>query len=67
MEKKVFIIPKISCGHCVAAVKEELMEMQGVGSVDGDPAGKSVTVAWEAPATEASIRATLEEINYPAE
>ncbi len=51
----------------VAAVKDELTQMQGVSKVEGDPADKSVTVEWEAPATEASIRATLQEINYPAE
>lgn len=67
MEKQMFTIQAISCGHCVAAVKEELTEMQGVCKVEGDPADKSVTVEWEAPATEASIRATLAEINYPAE
>ena len=66
MQKGTFTIPNISCGHCVNAIKSELSEMTGVASVDGSPEAKQVTVEWEAPATEAGIRATLQEINYPA-
>ncbi|MBI9074246.1 MAG: heavy-metal-associated domain-containing protein [Desulfatibacillum sp.] len=66
MEEKTFSVPKISCGHCVNAIKEELNEMDGVTSVDGDPGTKTIKVQWEAPATEESIRAMLKEINYPA-
>ena len=66
MERKTFNIPNISCGHCVNAIKSELSEMPGVASVDGRPEAKQVSVAWDAPATEDSIRAKLDEINYPA-
>ena len=66
MQKGTFTIPNISCGHCVNAIKSELSEMAGVESVDGSPEAKQVTVKWDAPATEASIRAILKEINYPA-
>jgi copper ion binding protein len=67
MEKKTFSIPNISCGHCVAAIKNELGELDGVKMVAGDPEGKSIDVQWEAPITEDKIRETLKEINYPAE
>lgn len=67
MEKHTFHIPKISCGHCVMAIKNELSEMTGVQSVEGTPEDKSVVVSWEAPASEAAIRDTLQEINYPAD
>jgi copper chaperone len=67
MEKQTFHIPKISCGHCVMAIKNELSEMTGVQSVEGTPADKTVVVSWEAPASEAAIRETLQEINYPAD
>ena len=67
MEKQTFTVPNISCGHCVNAIKEELSEMDGVRRVDGNPDNKSVTVAWDAPATLDTIRETLKEINYPAE
>jgi copper chaperone CopZ len=66
MANETFTIPNISCGHCVAAVKDELSELAGVQSVEGDPTTKAVTVQFEAPATVAQIRSKLTEINYPA-
>jgi len=44
MEKQTFIIPNISCGHCVMSIKGELNEIDGVKSVEGDPDSKSITV-----------------------
>ena len=66
MEKKIFSIPNISCGHCVMAIKNELSELDGVSSVEGDIEGKSVEVEWNTPATEDLIKNKLAEINYPA-
>ena len=66
MATDTFTIPNISCGHCVAAVKDELSELPGVQAVDGDPATKAVTVEYEAPATVDQIKSRLVEINYPA-
>ena len=66
MEKTTFSIPNISCGHCVMSIKNELSDLEGVSAVDGDPDTKSMTVAWEAPATLEIIKAQLREINYPA-
>lgn len=66
MVRQTFTIPNISCGHCVMAVKNELSEMPGVQSVEGNPESKTVVVAWDAPASADDIRAKLQEINYPA-
>lgn len=66
MEKKIFSIPNISCGHCVMSIKNELNELKGVGSVEGNAENKSITVEFESPATLEKIRDTLKEINYPA-
>ena len=66
MEKTTFSIPNISCGHCVMSIKNELSDLEGVSAVDGDQDTKSMTVAWEAPATLEIIKAQLREINYPA-
>lgn len=66
MEKQTFSIPNISCGHCVMSIKNELSEIEGIKTVEGDPASKTVTVEWETPATLAKIQNTLKEINYPA-
>jgi len=66
METTRLSVPNVSCGHCVKAIQKELGEMDGVTSVEGDHAFKEITVVWEAPATEANIKAKLKEINYPA-
>ena len=66
MERKTFTVPKISCGHCVMTIRKELEGIPGVHSVEGNAQFKTVDVQWEAPATEAEIRATLTEINFPA-
>ncbi len=66
MEKQNFTIPNISCGHSDKAIKNELDDMEGIKSVEGDPAIKTVTVEWETPASTDGIRSKLEEINYPA-
>lgn len=67
MEKKTFIIPAISCGHCVMSIKSELSEIAGVKKVEGDPQSKSISVEWELPATLDKILNTLKQINYPAQ
>jgi copper chaperone CopZ len=66
MEHKTFSIPKISCGHCVMTITKELKVLKGIRKVEGNPQFKSVDVEWDAPATEAQIRATLNDINFPA-
>ncbi|MFC1895092.1 heavy-metal-associated domain-containing protein [Thermodesulfobacteriota bacterium] len=66
MEKKTFSIPTITCGHCVMTIRNELLEMDGVSKVEGDPDRKEIVVEWAEPAREDSIRSTLTEINYPA-
>jgi copper chaperone len=66
MEKETFSIPRISCGHCVMTIKNELLEMAGVRQVEGNPDKKTITVHWEAPATRQAILDLLGEINYPA-
>lgn len=66
MAKETFSIPNISCGHCVMSIKNELNELEGVKTAEGDPGSKSITVEFESPATLEQIKETLKEINYPA-
>jgi copper chaperone CopZ len=66
MAKKTFSIANISCGHCVMTIKNELNELNGIKSVEGNPEAKSIDVEWDAPITEDQIIETLKEINYPA-
>ncbi|MGD8980621.1 MAG: heavy-metal-associated domain-containing protein [Desulfobacterales bacterium] len=66
MAIETFSIPNISCGHCVMSIKNELNELDGIKTVEGDPENKSITVEFESPATLEQIKETLKEINYPA-
>ena len=66
MEKQTFTIDNISCGHCVAAIKNEIQELDGVTTVEGNPDDKTVTVQWQSPATVSQVKAKLSEIGYPA-
>jgi len=48
------------------AIKNELTEIQGIVTVEGNPAEKQITVEWDAPLTVDKIQAILKDINYPA-
>ena len=48
-------------------IKRAISELEGVKSVEGDPSSKQIKVEFSEPATDELIRATLAEINYPAE
>jgi copper chaperone CopZ len=61
----VYIIPAVSCQHCVHTIKMEVGEIPGVKSVEGDPQTKQFTFVYEPPATPAQIEQLLKEINYP--
>ncbi len=67
MQTKTVKVPNISCGHCVHTIKTEVGELEGVKSVAAAPDTKLVTVEWEAPQNWDSIKALLEEINFPPE
>ena len=67
MEKATLSVPGISCGHCVNAIKNALLEMEGIQSVEGDPQNRQVTVEYDSPATMEKIRRALKEIDYPVE
>jgi copper chaperone CopZ len=65
METMTLNIPRISCGHCVRSIKNELAELDGIVTVEGSAENKTVTVTWNPPATLEKIRSILAEINYP--
>ncbi len=65
MERKVFTVNEISCGHCTGAIEEEVGEIAGVALVEADIDSKRVMVEWDAPASWELIKAKLVEIEYP--
>lgn len=64
MNTKTFVVPNISCGHCVKTVEREVGEIVGVTLVKADEASKNVTVEWDTPATWDAIKSLLVEIDY---
>ena len=66
MTTVTYLIPNISCHHCVHTIKSEVSELAGVEAVEANPATKQATITFDAPATEEKIKTLLAEINYPA-
>ena len=66
MASKSFTVPNISCGHCANTIEREVKEIQGVTAITVEVESKMVKIEWsEPPASWTTIRATLEEINFP--
>jgi copper chaperone len=65
MATKTYLIPNISCAHCIMHITQRLNEIEGVENVEGDVTSKEVTVEFSEPASDEAIIAALEEINYP--
>ena len=53
----VLSVPGMTCGHCEAAVKQEVGAVAGVASVDVDLDSKDVTVVGDALARDAIVEA----------
>ena len=65
MKTITYVIPNISCHHCVNTIKMEVGELEGVKSVAAEVESKKATISFEAPASEDQIVDLLKEINYP--
>ena len=65
MTRKTYLIPNISCAHCIMHITQRLNEIEGVENVEGDVSSKEVTIEFTEPASDEVIIAALEEINYP--
>ena len=50
MNELRFLVPGMTCGHCVAAVDEELRKVEGVTAVAIDLESKVVVVVGGGPA-----------------
>jgi copper chaperone len=58
-----FTVPGMTCGHCEAAVKQEVGSVAGVSSVDVDLQSKLVTVSGAALDRDAIV-AAIDEAGY---
>lgn len=59
----IYIVEGMTCGHCEAAVAEEVREVAGVEAVEVDLESGRVTVHGEG-FTEAKIREAVDDAGY---
>lgn len=59
---RIYSVPGISCGHCKAAVEDEVGRVPGVDRVEVDVEAKTVRV--EGTASDAEVRAAIDEAGY---
>jgi copper chaperone len=64
-ETATYTVPAIHCAHCVASIREEVSEVEGVDDVDVDLDTKIVTVQGSR-LDDAAVRAAIEEAGYAA-
>ena len=68
IEQATLTAPDISCGHCVATVKEAVGGLAGVSGVEADADTKRVEVAFDPNRVSlAQIEAALDEAGYPVQ
>ena len=59
-----YTVVGMTCGHCVAAVTEEVTKIDGVTSVDVDLPSGRVTVESDQPVDDAAFAAAVDEAGY---
>jgi len=64
-ETRTYTVSSMHCGHCKAAVSEEVSRVEGVESVDVDLDTKLVVVRGEG-LDDAALRAAIDEAGYEA-
>lgn len=63
MDERTYRGEGMTCGHCAAAVREEVGGVDGVASVDVDLEGGTVTVRGDGVADD-RVSAAVEEAGY---
>ncbi|WP_280334900.1 heavy-metal-associated domain-containing protein [Nocardia wallacei] len=64
MATSTYTVTGMTCGHCVASVRQEIGKIDGVTSVDVDLASGRVQVESAAPLAPARVAAPLGEGGY---
>jgi copper ion binding protein len=60
---RTYTVTGMTCAHCVASVREEVSEIDGVTAVDVDLASGRLTVSGER-FTDEAVAAAVEEAGY---
>jgi copper chaperone len=64
MSTKTYTVTGMTCGHCVAAVTEEIGGVSGVQDVSVDLGTGQVTVSAAGDVDDSAVRAAVEEAGY---
>jgi copper chaperone len=67
MATTTYTVTGMTCGHCVAAVTEEIQKLDGVTAVDVDlveDGDSRVSVTSDAALTEDEVREAVDEAGY---
>lgn len=64
MSVEKFLVPGVSCQHCVRAVTNEVSTIEGVSKVEVNLADKTVTVQHTGAAPVAKIVAAIKEAGF---
>ena len=59
-----FTVTGMTCGHCVAAVTEEVTKIDNVNSVDVDLPTGAVTVTSDGPVDAEAFAGAVDEVGY---
>ena len=59
-----YTVSGMTCGHCVAAVTQELSKLDGVSHVDVDLGSGRVTVESDEPLDDDDVAAAVDEAGY---
>ena len=64
MVTQSYVVRGMTCGHCAAAVTEEVSKINGVSDVEVDVSSGSVTVSSRQPLDQVELRAAVDEAGY---
>jgi len=64
MQTSSYTVTGMTCGHCVASVTEEVVEIPGVESVDVALETGAVTITSAEPVDRAAVQGAVEEAGY---
>ncbi len=64
MSARTYAVAGMTCGHCVAAVTEEVAKVAGVTAIEVDLESGRLDVTADGPIDDAAIAAAVDEAGY---
>ena len=63
--ESTFHAPDIECDGCANSIQRALGRIPGIQNIEVDVPAKNVTVSYDAPATEATVKNALDSAGFP--